>query len=90
MSAIIQRTGEDMPADERIKKRLFEAVIKRYEAKAMTAMANLETFMMSMQGVADHTCYVDEISKLIEEVERASTMIEMARKVQSDVVTLGS
>ena len=60
---------------------MLMAVETHYIAQKARAVANINTYLTSGVGVAEHTDVVGEAIKLLKEIDEADSMVETLRRI---------
>lgn len=55
----------------------IEALRARYTAQKLEAMATLEVYIKNSVGIGEHPQIIDEMDKLIEDIESAESKIQI-------------
>ena len=62
---------------------LLSALVARYEAKAMDAIARLKVYHSNPTGIGEHPQLTDEMAKLVEQVGSALDCIATLTRIDS-------
>jgi methylaspartate ammonia-lyase len=56
----------------KIRKRMFEALIKKYESEVAEAEATLMVYMENPVGIGEHPQHLEEMDKFVEQLANSS------------------
>jgi hypothetical protein len=65
---------------KQIAKQVHSALIKKYEAAAETALANIAVYESNMVGIGEHSIITETIEEEYKKLDSANSMLETLNK----------
>lgn len=69
-----------MDKENKITKKMYEALCKKYEAEIADAESSLLVYFTSPVGIGEHPQHIEEMDKLVEKIANASDKYETIKE----------